>query len=360
MEEDVNEMFEQILRDSSKDDEIITDVEDLEQEVLDFIIDNVDIGKVLEETSQDAPEMDFNIMTEESCVEYFDAIAQQTKMPISIVSSQTLARQVMNVVNTKINESAGEISPLLHPTVKERVKTLLSFIKQFKMKRQNYFDSLHFIHNLSRKEIPLELMFLLDETSVVNFQTCFASWLADEEWLADFQSSVVSLCCHGDKEDVNVRRRILEVVTSNLLRLSYHGESNEITEQVKKSSRKILSNIIRLLEKQIETFKNDEKIEQWWICFLELVRKCNEIPRETRHDFLQEVLTDWVMGSNTSTLENAFISQHKWTFELLLSSIKTNFAQFVMALQDNEIIQTIDHAVEASKSDFINMNIVSS
>lgn len=36
------------------------------------------------------------------------------------------------------------------------------------------------------------------------------SWLADEEWLADFQSSVVSLCCHGDKEDVDVRRRILE------------------------------------------------------------------------------------------------------------------------------------------------------
>ena len=63
------------------------------------------------------------------------------------------------------------------------------------------------------------------------------------------------------------------------------------------------------------------------ICFLELVRKCNEIPTETRHDFLQEVLTDWVMGSNTSTLENAFISQHKWTFELLLSWIKTNFAQ---------------------------------
>ena len=56
--------------------------------------------------------------TEESCVEYFDAIVQQTKMPISIVSSQILARQVMNVVNTKINESAGEISPLLHPTVK--------------------------------------------------------------------------------------------------------------------------------------------------------------------------------------------------------------------------------------------------
>ena len=128
--------------------------DELYREVLDFVLDNVKVDKVLQEISSDELILssDLTQMTEDACIEHFNTIAQSTNIPVCLVSSQILAKHLVEVVKQTNSKSTGQrCCHLLPEDVKQEVSILLNIINKIKENKTNSFDKLAFIKNLSYK-----------------------------------------------------------------------------------------------------------------------------------------------------------------------------------------------------------------
>ncbi|CAB4000135.1 Hypothetical predicted protein [Paramuricea clavata] len=317
--------FDELLASSKKDDswfEINSD--ELHEEVLGFVLDNVKISKVLEELSEDVMlSKDLTQMTEDGCLEHFHSIAQNTNTPASLVASQILAQHLFNVVNLQSKQDTTFHNFLPHD-VKQKVKVLLDIINKIEANGTNSFDKLTFIKNLPNKDIPMELVWLLNENSIVSFRTCFLSWYADEEWLERFCESIASFCCDGCQDNLVLREKILQVFVGDLLLLSY-GETAQ-SQEIAKKSLQILLKVIKYAEEQTEKLVS-KQINKCRLCLYKIIRELKDVPSDIIHKFFQDVLSDDLTKPGGLTIENAFACQDKWTFEFLSDATRTKYLQ---------------------------------
>ena len=130
--------FDQLLGSSRKENLSFEDNSDeIYREVLNFVLDNVKVDKVLQEISSDELMLsnDLTQMTEDACIAHFNTIAQSTNVPVCLVSSQILAERLADVVKLANNKSnAQKCQHLLPEAVKVpkcRRLTVLKHLLQY-------------------------------------------------------------------------------------------------------------------------------------------------------------------------------------------------------------------------------------
>jgi hypothetical protein len=69
------------------------------------------------------------------------------------------------------------------------------------------------------------------------------------------------------------------------------------------------------------------------LCLYRIIRELKDVPSDMIHKFFQESLNDVLTKPSSVTIQNAFASQDKWTFEFLSEATKEKYLQVYRQLR---------------------------